>query len=159
MQFWDAGPVSGAVVALIALQALFLWGDEWLFHRARGLGRWERWGHPADAVAYALALAVPAYAPVQSPWVWAYVALAVLSALLITKDEWVHAVECPAGEHWVHAVLFLIHPAVLIFVGLLWLEDSAAALRRVLPLLVGAYACCQIARGRAASGASEDGRE
>jgi hypothetical protein len=50
----------------------------------------------------------------------AYVALAVVSCVFITKDEAVHAAKCSAGEHWLHAVLFVVHPMSLASIGLLW---------------------------------------
>jgi hypothetical protein len=51
--------------------------------------------------------------------------------LLITKDEWVHADQCNAGEHWLHSVLFVVHPVVLITAGLMWAD--AAPLNRTRP--------------------------
>jgi 2-polyprenyl-6-hydroxyphenyl methylase/3-demethylubiquinone-9 3-methyltransferase len=38
----------------------------------------------------------------------------------VTKDELVHARECTGGEHWIHAVLFLVHPVALLSIALLW---------------------------------------
>jgi hypothetical protein len=140
------GSVSLAVVVLFSLQALFMWADEWVYHRRRGLPRWERWGHPLDSVAYLSALVVPALAAPAAPWIHLYIILAIFSCLLVTKDEWVHTEQCAAGEHWVHAVLFLIHPSVLIFVGLSWVSNEAVALRGSLPVLIGVFACYQIAR-------------
>ncbi|MGH7844490.1 MAG: hypothetical protein ACREQW_04875 [Candidatus Binatia bacterium] len=140
------GSVSLAVVVLFSFQALFMWADEWFYHRRRGLERWERWGHPLDSFVYLSALVVPALARPAPPWLQLYVILAVFSCLLVTKDEWVHTEQCAAGEHWVHAVLFLIHPSVLIFVGLLWVNNEALTLRGSLPVCVGVFACYQFAR-------------
>lgn len=137
---------SFAVIALFSLQALLMGIDEWLYHRRRGLARWERWGHPLDSLLYLCALAIPAWMEPAGSWVLLYIILAVLSCVSITKDEWVHAERCAAGEHWVHAVLFMIHPSILIFVGLLWVNNAASVLRASLPVWVGALACYQIAR-------------
>ena len=100
---------------LIYLPALLQGGamvvDEGVFHRRRGLGRWERLGHPIDtlsvAAVYAWLLAVPVGAPAAIP---GFLAIAIGSCLLVTKDEPVHARVCGAGEQWLHAVLFLLHP-------------------------------------------------
>jgi hypothetical protein len=56
-----------------------------------------------------------------------YAALAIVSCLFVTKDEFVHARRCTAGEHWLHAVLFLVHPLILASVALLWVAGHPAA--------------------------------
>ncbi|HWP59162.1 MAG TPA: hypothetical protein VNL14_14810 [Candidatus Acidoferrales bacterium] len=145
------------LVALFLAQACLMLVDEWLFHRRRGLEPWERWGHPLDSIVYAAALLVPALAPPRAPWGPLYAALAVASCLLITKDEWVHARSCAAGEHWVHAVLFLIHPAVLIFSGFLWASGEGASLRLSLPVAVAAFAAYQIVAGGGRGARARDG--
>jgi 2-polyprenyl-6-hydroxyphenyl methylase/3-demethylubiquinone-9 3-methyltransferase len=98
-----------ACLVPIALQALAMLVDEAHFHRRRGLPRWERIGHPLDTLTISLCLA----------WLLCggglavYAGLAIASTLFVTKDEAVHARECSAGEHWLHAVLFALHPIVL----------------------------------------------
>ncbi len=93
----------------IALQALAMLVDEGWFHRRRGLPRWERIGHPLDTLTFVICLV----------WLLAggsthgYVALAVGSTLFVTKDEPIHAQLCSAGEHYLHAALFVLHPLVL----------------------------------------------
>lgn len=93
----------------IALQALAMLVDEGWFHRRRGLPRWERIGHPLDTLTFVICLG----------WLLAggsahgYLALAVGSTLFVTKDEPIHAQRCSAGEHWLHAALFVLHPLVL----------------------------------------------
>ncbi len=141
-----AGSLTSAVVALVSLQVLFMGADEGIYHRRRGLESWEQWGHPLDSLVYLSALALPAFAPPETSWIQCYIFLAIFSSLVVTKDEWVHAEKCAAGEHWVHAVLFLVHPSILIFVGLLWVENEAWGLRRTLPGLVGIFTCYQIVR-------------
>jgi hypothetical protein len=73
-----------------------------------------------------------------------YAWLAVFSCVLVTKDEWVHARECEPGEHWVHAMLFILHPLVLLSGALLWrmggrtfllIESTSLALWLVYQLL------------------------
>lgn len=108
----------------IALQALAMLVDEAWFHRRRGLPRWERIGHPLDTLTIALCLAwllVGGSLPV-------YIGLAIASTLFVTKDEAVHARECGAGEHWLHAVLFALHPIVLAAFAFLWLGGERGIL-------------------------------
>ncbi len=68
-----------------------------------------------------------------------YVGLAVFSCLFITKDELVHARLCVPGEHWVHAILFIVHPLCLASLAWLWpaLHPSVAGLAGV-PEIPGA---------------------
>jgi hypothetical protein len=102
--------------------------DELHFHRARGLPRWERIGHPLDTLSvlacWCLVLTVD---PGRGPLRW-YVALACLSCLLVTKDELVHAERCEPLEHWLHALLFILHPIVLGVGAWLWLTHQRTPL-------------------------------
>jgi hypothetical protein len=54
-----------------------------------------------------------------------YIGLAILSCLFITKDEFVHKHHCPAGEHWLHALLFVNHSIVLTVLAFLWPDMDA----------------------------------
>lgn len=107
---WYAAPAPYLV------HALAMAADEAWYHRRRGLGRWERWGHPADTltvlVCYLLALAAPAAG------LGLYLAAAAFSTLFVTKDEWIHAGACTGGEMWLHAFLFALHPVLLLLAGL-----------------------------------------
>ncbi len=93
----------------VALQAAAMLVDEGWYHRRRGLPRWERIGHPLDTLTFIACLI----------WLLAggsahgYLALAVGSTLFVAKDEPIHAQLCPPGEHWLHALLFVLHPLVL----------------------------------------------
>lgn len=133
---------AAAAVASVALQSLAMAWDEFVCHRERRLGFWESAGHVADSACYAIPLAIAAWAPPSGAWRAAFVGSAAFSCALITKDEWIHSAECPPSEHWVHSVLFVLHPCVLIPAGLLWTRGQSPALRSVLPPLVlgfGAY--------------------
>jgi hypothetical protein len=114
------------VIALLAvplvLQALAMFFDELHFHRQRALPRWERVGHPLDTCTVLACFAVAALAPPTTTWLAVYVALAAFSCLFITKDEAVHAERCSPGEHWLHSVLFVLHPIVLGAVALFWVR-------------------------------------
>jgi len=102
--------------------------DELYFHRRRGLPRWERVGHPLDTLSvlgcYVFALAI---APSPAA-LGGFVALAVFSCLLVTKDEWVHAQHCQPAEQWLHSVLFVLHPIVLGIAALLWQRQDRTLL-------------------------------
>ena len=131
-----AWPLAGA-------QAVLMFVDEGAFHRVRRLGAWESWGHVADSAFFAGALAPAALlAPTHRAAVL-YALLALVSTVLVTKDEWIHTRECKAAENWVHALLFALHPCVLIAVGALWARGEGALLRAALPLAVAAYSCYQ----------------
>jgi hypothetical protein len=92
------------------LQGIVLLVDEFVFHYRRELPRWERWGHPVDTFFFLLPLVYLKFQGADG----GYWALAILSCLIITKDEWVHARLANGGEQWLHALLFVLHPAVLV---------------------------------------------
>jgi hypothetical protein len=94
--------------------------DEFYFHRRRGLGRWERIGHPIDTAATLVPYLIAWSVPVGETASTAFVVTAAASCLLITKDEWVHQRECGASEHWLHSVLFVLHPLGMIAAWVAW---------------------------------------
>jgi hypothetical protein len=119
--------------------------DEGWFHRRRGLPKWERFGHPLDTATTAacylwLVLAEPGTHGALA----GYVALGAFSCLFITKDEFVHARYCSPGEGWLHAVLFVVHPAVLAVFGYAWWTHTHPFLIRAQLLLTVAFGAYQI---------------
>jgi len=94
----------------LVLQALAMMIDEGLFHRRRGLPRWERIGHPLDTLTLIACIAWLLAFPAERT---GYIVLSAISCLVITKDEWIHKDACSAGEQWLHSVLFVLHPIVL----------------------------------------------
>lgn len=102
------------------LQMVCMAFDELYFHRRRGLPQWERIGHPLDTLTVVICLLWLLSVPPGSVAVAIYAGLAIFSCLFVSKDEWVHHKHCPAGEQWVHALLFTLHPLVLLSAGLLW---------------------------------------
>jgi len=46
--------------------------------------------------------------------------LALFSCLFITKDEFIHNEESGAWEQWLHSILFVLHPIVLLLIPLAW---------------------------------------
>ncbi len=113
------------------LQAVVIGIDEYCFHLKRGLPRWERIGHPIDTLSVLLCLGFVLFIPYSGAMLKMFIALAILSCLLVTKDEFVHKHHCPASEQWLHALLFLNHPILLGCMGLIWARMSS-----LLPFLI-----------------------
>lgn len=110
--------------AILALQGVVMLIDELHFHRRRSLPRWERIGHPVDtASVLCCCLITLFYEPTRDALV-VYGALGLASCVLVTKDEFVHAAACEPAEHWLHALLFVLHPLLLIALGLLWVGNA-----------------------------------
>jgi 2-polyprenyl-6-hydroxyphenyl methylase / 3-demethylubiquinone-9 3-methyltransferase len=135
--------LAAVAAPLAAAQAGLMLVDERVFHRARRLGEWESWGHVADSAFFAAALAPAALLAPSRGAGALYGALALASTLLVTKDEWIHARECEGAENWIHALLFSLHPCVLIAIGALWVRGESALVRAALPVLVAGYSLYQ----------------
>jgi hypothetical protein len=104
----------------LAVQGLAIIVDEFHFHFARGLPRWERIGHPLDTFTVLAPLLWLIFAVPSERNLIVYIAAAAFSCFFVTKDEFVHAEVCPPAEHLNHAVLFIAHPLVFAALGLLW---------------------------------------
>ncbi len=102
------------------LQSLCMAVDELYFHRQRSLPRWERLGHPLDTLTVLLCFGWLFAVPPSAVSASVYAGLSLFSCLFVTKDEPLHLRLCGAGEHWVHALMFMLHPLVLVSAGLLW---------------------------------------
>jgi hypothetical protein len=102
------------------LQAIVMVFDEGYFHIRRGLPKWERIGHPIDTLSVLICMGFVLFVPFNTKTLTIYCLLASLSSLLVTKDEFVHKHHCPASEHWLHALLFTLHPITLISAGFIW---------------------------------------
>lgn len=105
------------------LQAIAITFDEFYFHWKRGLPKWERIGHPIDTFSLLLCLLFTLFFSLSSHTLIFYIILAALSCLCVTKDEWIHKEHCPGTEQWLHALLFLNHPLVLIVLALMWKQQ------------------------------------
>src|SRR5262245_43658638 len=110
------------------LQMIFIAVDEIHFHRRRGLPRWERLGHPLDTLTVLACFAWLLSTVPSSYSLTVYASLSIFSCLFVTKDEMVHSKYCGSGEHWLHALLYLMHPLVLLSAGLLWLAGRQQTL-------------------------------
>jgi 2-polyprenyl-6-hydroxyphenyl methylase/3-demethylubiquinone-9 3-methyltransferase len=111
-----------------SLQGLAMALDEFGFHRRRALPRLEWLGHLLDTSLFLACLACPLLLRPEPAHLRLFGLLALLSCLLITKDEFLHQRLCTGGEHWIHAVLFILHPLVLVASGLLWISLGSSAL-------------------------------
>jgi hypothetical protein len=112
----------------LLLQAAAMLVDELYFHRRRGLKRWESVGHPLDTLSVLACYGLALWATPSESNLVSYALLAAFSCLFVTKDELVHAAQCRPGEHWLHAVLFMLHPIVLGSVALLWFRQERGLL-------------------------------
>lgn len=108
-----------AVIPFI-LQAIAILIDEFYFHHERGLPKWERIGHPIDTLSLWLCFALILWLPYNTQNLAIYIGCAIFSCFLVTKDEFIHKEHCPGAENWLHAVLFILHPIVLIIAGIIW---------------------------------------
>jgi 2-polyprenyl-6-hydroxyphenyl methylase / 3-demethylubiquinone-9 3-methyltransferase len=108
-------------IVVVALQGAAMVVDEIWFHHRRELPRWERIGHPLDTLTVALCIGwLLATSPSHGAALPVYATLAIVSTLFVTKDEWVHAGACTAGEQWLHSVLFTLHPVLLATFAYVW---------------------------------------
>ena len=125
-----------------ALQAAAMGVDEFYFHRKRRLPRWERLGHPLDTLSVLACYGVTLVSAPTPGALTTYVALAIFSCLFVTKDEFVHAKHCEPREHWLHSLLFMLHPIVLASAAWLWVQTGFRALlitQTALTLAFGSY--------------------
>ena len=115
-----------ASIPFLAQAALML-ADE-AFHIRRGLGAWERWGHPLDTFSVLACYLLAAVLPATSQSLALYAAAAGFSCACVTKDEWIHARDCSGPECWLHACLFILHPLLLAVAGFWGFADISPQL-------------------------------
>ncbi len=113
-------------LAPFMLQGLFMAVDEFYCHHKRPLKRWERLGHPLDTLSFGACFALLYFVPPSQTALIAFVSLSIFSCLLISKDEWQHQALCSGFENWLHSLLFILHPVVLIWTGYLWWSRDPA---------------------------------
>lgn len=133
------------------LQGILMVVDEYYFHRSRGLSRWEVVGHPLDTLTVAAALCFLLLAAPTFTNLLIFGGLAAFSCLFVTKDEFVHQGCCPPGEHWLHSLLFILHPLVFTGAGFLWWSGEPLWPLRLQTALVACFGLYQLLfwRGRA----------
>lgn len=102
------------------LQGIILGVDEFYCHRKRKMRRWERLGHPLDTLTFVACLTCLYFSEKSSAALFIYAMLGIFSCLFITKDEWEHRDLTTGFENWLHSLLFILHPIVLIWAAALW---------------------------------------
>ncbi len=102
------------------IQSLVIAADEFRFHRRRHVPKWEKWGHSLDTLSLLLCFSSILFLKPDAQGLKLYGLLAISSCLFVTKDEFIHSRLCSPMEHWLHAVLFLLHPLVLLGAAALW---------------------------------------
>jgi hypothetical protein len=117
---------TGLIFFPFLLQIVVICIDEYYFHLQRGLPRWERIGHPIDTLSVLSCMLYALWVPFSEVTFYGFLALAGVSCLLVTKDEFVHKHHCPAAEHWLHALLFVNHPIMLASVCAMWAVAQGA---------------------------------
>ncbi len=108
----------------IFLQGATIFIDEFYFHLKRGLPKWERIGHPLDTLTFLACFAFGLFSDPTDQNKLIYFILSAFSCLFVTKDEFVHAKKCGPGEHWMHSLLFVLHPICLYSFYQLWLRNE-----------------------------------
>jgi hypothetical protein len=94
--------------------------DEFYFHEKRGLRLWERVSHPFDTLTVLLCFSFLYFSEPTIANLKIYLGFAIFSCISITKDEFVHSEQCLPSEHWLHSVLFILHPITLGAAGFIW---------------------------------------
>ncbi|RZA09847.1 MAG: hypothetical protein EOP11_00395 [Proteobacteria bacterium] len=126
------------------VQGMLMVVDEFYFHRERGLSQWEVLGHPLDTITVACALCFLLVAKPSVVNLFIFGALSTFSCLFVTKDEFVHQEACKPLEHWLHAVLFLLHPVVFFAAGVLWWQGEGLYPLRVQTGVVALFGLYQL---------------
>lgn len=107
-------------LALTFFHGFLILVDELVFHRKRGLPLWERWGHPLDALLVLACLLFLLFMDRTSTTERIYLVLMGLSCVTVTKDEFIHYRICTSHEMWLHSVLFITHPLILLSSMAIW---------------------------------------
>lgn len=127
------------------IQGVVMAADEFWAHEQRSLPRWERIGHPLDSLTVLLAFLYLLIFPYEEARVAIFVGLALFSCVFITKDEFVHSKECHGFEHWLHSLLFILHPVVFFCAAGLWQAGDRSFLLWQ-TIIVGVFMFYQIIR-------------
>ena len=93
--------------------------DEFYFHFARGLPRWEHLGHPLDTFTVLAPILWQGFSLPSQGNPTVYIVAAAFSCLFVIKDEFVHADVYAPAKH-VHAVPFIVYSLVFATLALLW---------------------------------------
>ena len=127
------------------IQGILMGVDERI-HARRGLGLWERFGHPLDTLTVFVPLSYVAINEYTKNGLTIFIILSVFSCIFITKDEFVHRRECSALECWIHAILFVLHPMIFLCTAILWMNHPENEFIIYQPMAVGIFMIYQIFR-------------
>lgn len=127
------------------MQGILMLIDERI-HIKRGLGLWERLGHPLDTLTIFVPLAFISINEFSQEHLTVFIILGAFSCLFITKDEFVHTRDCGGIENWLHSLLFIIHPLIFFCAALLWRDHPEDHFISYQPLIVGGFMLYQIIR-------------
>lgn len=130
--------------APFALQGAAMFFDEAYFHHKRGLGLWERVGHPLDTITVLLCFLFLYLMPYSEMNLLIYSAMAFFSSVFVTKDEFVHSKECEPAENWLHAVLFILHPICFVSAAIVWMNEISQPFLLIQSLVLFAVLLYQI---------------
>lgn len=108
------------VAIFLAFHAIIMIFDEFFFHRKRILPKWERIGHPIDTSFVLFCFFIIIFLPMTKINIILYFCLSVFSCFIIVKDESIHLKYCSKYEQYLHALLFILHPILLIILFISW---------------------------------------
>jgi hypothetical protein len=126
-------------------QAIVMFADEFCLHERRGLPKWERLGHPLDTLSTMAVYFFLCFVPYAPERLGVLIGLATFSCFFITKDEAIHTEKCSPFEHWLHSLLFMLHPTCFLIAGHLWMTGGDILLN-VAPIVVTIFFLYQILR-------------
>lgn len=127
------------------IQSLLMGFDEYL-HTKRGLGTWERLGHPLDTLTVFVPLSLICINEFTPERLTVYIILSGFSCLFITKDEFIHTQHCSALENWIHSLLFILHPMIFLSSGVIWKYHPDNEFLAYQATMVGVFMIYQIFR-------------
>src|SRR5688500_10107994 len=109
-----------AGLVLYGIYTIFMGWNELYFHRKRVLEKWEKTRKALVTFSLTLCLAITLFVPYEEEWKWLFFAAAGFSILVTIKDEFRKQKTDRGREEGTHAVLFMLHPLVLILMVVLW---------------------------------------
>jgi hypothetical protein len=118
--------------------------DEFYFHYKRGLPLWERIGHPLDSLTILICYSFLVLRTPTELNIKIYIGLSLFSCLFVTKDEFIHTINCEAFENWLHSLLFILHPISLMAAGFVWIKQISPIFIKVQLLIVFIFMFYQI---------------
>ncbi|APJ02553.1 hypothetical protein AXG55_00830 [Silvanigrella aquatica] len=113
-------------LSFVSFHAFLMIIDEFIFHRKRVLPKWERVGHPIDSLFFLICFFIVLFFPMNMNSILFFTLFACISCFIIIKDEGVHLKYCSKYEQYIHALLFVLHPIILIILFLSWSSFSVS---------------------------------